>query len=170
MTEEQATDIVWEAIASIGGTRSIYRNPRQAYSAQSRRLVDVGNHTVEIRYGEISTPAVASIQGWVFEIHDEDIEVLLRPRAPHSTDTVAKPSPGAARRAPRRPDVGCLQGNPGESRAEIQKYQTTKIARNDVGLFLREFMRERCWSRRKSAGPAAGCDAACMGERRKSRD
>ncbi len=82
MTEDEATAIVWEAVRKVGGTRSIYRNPRQAYSAQSRRLVDVGDHTVEVRYGEISTPAVASIAGWVFEIHDEDIEVLLRPAPP----------------------------------------------------------------------------------------
>ena len=79
MTETKANEIVWEAIRQIGGTRSVYRNPRMAYSAQSRRLVEVGEHTVEVRYGEISTPAVAIIQGWVFEIHDEDIELLLRP-------------------------------------------------------------------------------------------
>jgi 23S rRNA maturation-related 3'-5' exoribonuclease YhaM len=82
MTENEANEIVWEAIRQIGGTRSVYRNPRMAYSAQSRRLVEVGEHTVEVRYGEISTPAVATIQGWVFEIHDEDIELLLRPPAP----------------------------------------------------------------------------------------
>jgi hypothetical protein len=84
MTEDEATAIVWDAIAKAGGTRSIYRNPRQAFSAHSRRLVEVGDHQVEIRYGEISTPAVATIQGWVFEIHDEDIEVLMRPPKPRS--------------------------------------------------------------------------------------
>jgi len=82
MTEEEATAIVWEAIEEAGGPRAIYRNPRQAFSAQSRRLVDVGEHTVEIRYGEISTPAVATVNGWVFEIHDEDIELLIRPPMP----------------------------------------------------------------------------------------
>jgi hypothetical protein len=85
MTEEQATEIVWKAIERAGGTRSIYRNPRQAFSAQSRRFVEVGEHKVEIRYGEISTPAVATLAGWVFEIHDEDIEVLIRPRQPRTS-------------------------------------------------------------------------------------
>ena len=84
MTEDEATAIVWDAIAKAGGTRSIYRNPRQAFSAHSRRLVEIGEHAVEIRYGEISTPAVATIEGWVFEIHDEDIEVLIRPPKPRS--------------------------------------------------------------------------------------
>ncbi len=80
--ETTATAIVWEAIDHIGGPRSIYRNPRDAYSAQSRRMVEVGEHTVEIRYGEISTPAVATVQGWVFEITDEEIELLIRPPKP----------------------------------------------------------------------------------------
>ncbi len=82
MTQEEATAIAWEAIEQAGGTRSIYRNPRQAFSAHSRRMVDVDEDKVEIRYGEISTPAVATVSGWVFEIHDEDIEVLIRPPKP----------------------------------------------------------------------------------------
>lgn len=84
MTEDEATAIVWDAIEKAGGTRSIYRNPRQAFSAHSRRLVEVGEHQVEIRYGEISTPAVATVSGWVFEIHDEDIVVLMRPPRPRN--------------------------------------------------------------------------------------
>ena len=84
MTEEEATAIAWAAIDKCGGARSIYRNPRQAFSAQSRRMVDVDDHRVEIRYGEISTPAVATVQGWVFEIHDEDIELLIRPPKPRN--------------------------------------------------------------------------------------
>ena len=82
LTEDQATALAWEAIQRAGGTRSIYRNPRQAFSAHSRRMMDIDGTPVEIRYGEISTPAVATVQGWVFEIHDEDIELLLRPPKP----------------------------------------------------------------------------------------
>ncbi len=82
MTEEEAMARAWKAIELVGGTRSIYRNPRQAFSAHSRRMVDVDEDKVEIRYGEISTPAVATVSGWVFEIHDEDIEVLIRPPKP----------------------------------------------------------------------------------------
>lgn len=85
MNEEEATQLAWEAIRICGGTRSIYRNPRMAYSAQSRRMVDVDGTPVEIRYGEISTPAVATVKGWVFEIHDEDIDLLIRPPKPRPT-------------------------------------------------------------------------------------
>jgi hypothetical protein len=84
MTEEQALEIVWRAVEQAGGTRSIYRNPRQAFSAHSRRMMQIDEHKVEIRYGEISTPAVATVAGWVFEIHDEDIELLIRPPKPQS--------------------------------------------------------------------------------------
>lgn len=87
LTEDRATELAWEAIRQAGGTRSIYRNPRQAFSPQSRRLMDIEGTPVEIRYGEISTPAVATVQGWVFEIHDEDIELLIRPPRPKPTST-----------------------------------------------------------------------------------
>jgi hypothetical protein len=80
MTEEQATDLAWKAVERAGGTRAIYRNPRMAYASNAKRDVEIDGHQVEIRYGEISTPAIATIDGWVFEIRDEDIELLLRPK------------------------------------------------------------------------------------------
>lgn len=79
LTEEAAIEIVWAAIEKVGGTRSIYRNPRMAFAMNSRRKVDIDGVTVDIRYGEISTPATAAVQGWVFEVHDEEIELLMRP-------------------------------------------------------------------------------------------
>jgi hypothetical protein len=79
ITEERAAKLVWSAIEQAGGSRSIYRNPRMAFASNSRRKIEVDGITVDIRYGEISTPAVASVEGWVFEVHDEDIEVLMRP-------------------------------------------------------------------------------------------
>lgn len=80
LTEERASELVWEAVARAGGTRSIYRNPRMAYATNARRSIEVDGYEVDIRYGEISTPAVATVEGWVFEIHDEEIELLIRPK------------------------------------------------------------------------------------------
>lgn len=80
--EAAAEELVWRAIEIAGGSRSIYRNPRQAFSPQARRMIDVDGTPVEVRYGEISTPAVATVRGWVFEIHDEEIELLIRPPRP----------------------------------------------------------------------------------------
>jgi hypothetical protein len=84
LNEAEATRLATEAIDQIGGTRSVYRNPRMAFSFQSKRVVEIEGRTVEIRYGEISTPAIATIEGWVFEIHDEDVELLMRPLKPRT--------------------------------------------------------------------------------------
>lgn len=80
ITEERATEVVWKAVELAGGTRSIYRNPRMAFALNARRAIEVDGHHVDIRYGEISTPAIATVEGWVFEIHDEEIELLMRPK------------------------------------------------------------------------------------------
>lgn len=80
MNEDEATRIANEAVEAIGGPRRVYRNPRMAYSRNAIRTVEIDGHAVEIRYGEISTPAIATVEGWVFEIHDEEIELLIRPR------------------------------------------------------------------------------------------
>jgi hypothetical protein len=80
MTEERATEVVWAAVEQVGGTRSIYRNPRMAFALNARREVVIDGHAVDIRYGEISTPAIATVEGWVFEILDEEIELLMRPK------------------------------------------------------------------------------------------
>jgi hypothetical protein len=80
LDEERATDVVWQAVERAGGTRSIYRNPRMAFASNAKRIIEIDGHEVEIRYGEISTPAIATVEGWVFEIFDEEIELLLRPK------------------------------------------------------------------------------------------
>ncbi|MGC4192711.1 MAG: protein-L-isoaspartate o-methyltransferase 1 [Thermomicrobiales bacterium] len=82
LSEADATRIANAAVDEVGGPRRIYRNPRMAFSKHAMRYIEVEGHRVEIRYGEISTPAIATVAGWVFEIHDEDIELLIRPAKP----------------------------------------------------------------------------------------
>lgn len=79
LTEAQALALVWQAVDSVGGTRSIYRHPRMAYARNAKRDVEIDGYSIEIRYGEIATPAVATVENWVFQILDDDIELLLRP-------------------------------------------------------------------------------------------
>jgi hypothetical protein len=79
MSEERATALAEAAVDLAGGARMVYRNPRQAFSAQSMKTYEVEGQAVEVRWGEISSPAVASVGGYVFEILDEGIEVLIRP-------------------------------------------------------------------------------------------
>lgn len=80
--EERATELAEQAVDLAGGARMIYRNPRQAFSFGATKTFRVDGHEVEIRWGEISSPAIASVAGYVFEIHEDGIELLIRPPRP----------------------------------------------------------------------------------------
>ena len=81
LTEERALELAWQAVEIAGGTRAIYRNPKYAYSLQQTADLEIDGVKIELRHGEISSPAIVTVgKGWVFEIHDEDIELLIRPR------------------------------------------------------------------------------------------
>ncbi len=82
LSEEQALDFAERAVEEAGGTRMIYRNPRQSFSPNARKVFEIDGHTIEIRWGEISSPAIVTAAGYVFEIHDEGIELLVRPPRP----------------------------------------------------------------------------------------
>ncbi len=82
ITEERATELANRAVELEGGARIIYRNPRQAFSANSRKVITVDGVPVEVRWGEISSPAIVTAGGYVFEILDHGIELLVRPPRP----------------------------------------------------------------------------------------
>jgi hypothetical protein len=82
--ETRATELAQRAVDQAGGARMIYRNPRQPFSLHSHKTFEIDGTPVEIRWGEISSPAVATVAGWVFEIHDEGIELLIRPPKPRT--------------------------------------------------------------------------------------
>ncbi len=84
LSEERATALAEQAVDRAGGARMIYRNPRQAFSLGATRSFEVEGHEVEIRWGEISSPAIATVGGYVFEIHAEGIELLIRPPKPRT--------------------------------------------------------------------------------------
>ena len=81
LTEERALELAWIAVEQAGGTRAVYRNPKYAYSLQQTSDLEIDGVPIALRHGEISAPAIVTVgKGWVFEIHDEDIELLMRPR------------------------------------------------------------------------------------------
>jgi hypothetical protein len=84
LSEAEATRLAWQAVELAGGARMVYRSPRQAFSAKGRETFDIDGHRVEVRWGEISSPAIASVGGYVFEILDEGISLLARPPKPRS--------------------------------------------------------------------------------------
>lgn len=79
LSQERATELAEAAVDLAGGARMIYRNPRQSFSLEATKTVEVDGHQVEVRWGEISSPAVASVGGYVFEIVEAGIELLIRP-------------------------------------------------------------------------------------------
>jgi hypothetical protein len=82
VTEAEATRLAWQAVELAGGARMIYRNPRQPFSPNARKVFDVEGQSIEVRWGEISSPAIVTAAGYVFEIHDQGIELLIRPPRP----------------------------------------------------------------------------------------
>jgi hypothetical protein len=80
MTEELALSLAWRAVELAGGTRAVYRNPRHPHALNQARDYEIDGHTVELRHGEISSPAIVTVEGWIFEVHDDDVELLMRPR------------------------------------------------------------------------------------------
>ena len=82
LSEADATRLAWQAVELAGGTRMVYRSPRQAFSAKGRESFTIDGHTIEVRWGEISSPAIVSVGGYVFEILDEGIALLARPPKP----------------------------------------------------------------------------------------
>lgn len=84
ITEEQAHALAWQAVELAGGTRDVYRNPRHPFMPHQSTDYVIDGFAVELRHGEISSPAIVSVQGWVFEIHEEAIDLLMRPPKPRT--------------------------------------------------------------------------------------
>src|SRR5215208_7048901 len=82
VTEAEATRLAWQAVELAGGARMIYGNPRQPFSPNARMVFDLEGYPIEVRWGEISSPAIVTAVGYVFEIHDQGIELLIRPPRP----------------------------------------------------------------------------------------
>jgi len=80
IAEERALELAWQVVEQAGGTRAVYRNPKYAFSLQNVTTFQIDGIDVELRHGEISSPAIVTVAGGVFEIHDEAIELLIRPR------------------------------------------------------------------------------------------
>jgi hypothetical protein len=84
LSEAEATRLARQAVDLAGGARMIYRNPRQPFSLNARKEFDIDGHTIEVRWGEISSPAIVTAGGYVFEILEHGIELLVRPPKPRA--------------------------------------------------------------------------------------
>lgn len=82
LTEAEATALAERAVDEAGGARMIYRNPRYAFALDSTQTYVYDGREVELRHGEIAAPAVVTVGGYVFEIHEDGIDLLIRPPKP----------------------------------------------------------------------------------------
>lgn len=80
LDEATALRLVMEAVERAGGTRSIHGNPRHPFAMNATREYEIEGHTVLIRYSEASSPAVAEIGDYVFEIRADEVIKLFGPR------------------------------------------------------------------------------------------
>ena len=80
LTQDEARRLIDEAVERVGGARFVVGSPRHPFSRDSTRDEDVDGHLVRIYYSEISSPAIAEVEGWVFEIREDEYVVLQKPR------------------------------------------------------------------------------------------
>lgn len=80
MNEERAKDLAQQAVDLAGGNRLVYGNPRHPFAKNPTTTFEIDGHVIEIRHGEISSPAIATVEGWIFQILDEEVELLMPPR------------------------------------------------------------------------------------------
>jgi hypothetical protein len=80
LDETEAQRLVQEAVERIGGARFVVGSPRHPFSLNATRDEVVDGYTVTINFSEISSPAIATVEGWVFEIRDDEYVVLMKPR------------------------------------------------------------------------------------------
>jgi hypothetical protein len=80
MDDSKAERLIAEAVERVGGARMVVGSPRHPFSMNSTREEAVDGYTVTIHYSEISSPAIATVDGWVFEIREDEFVLLSKPR------------------------------------------------------------------------------------------
>src|ERR687893_500672 len=57
VTEAEATRLAWQAVELAGGARMIYRNPRQPFSPNARKVFDLEGRQIDSGARLTATPA-----------------------------------------------------------------------------------------------------------------
>lgn len=80
LSETEALRLVEEAVERVGGPRFVVGSPRHPFALNSTDEEVVDGHTVIIHYSEISSPALAEVEGWIFEVREDEYLLMQRPR------------------------------------------------------------------------------------------
>lgn len=82
--EAEAQRLVEIAVEEVGGARNIVASPRHPFALNAEEEHEVEGRTVTIHFSEQSAPAIASVEGWIFEIREHEFLMLQRPRKPRA--------------------------------------------------------------------------------------
>ncbi len=77
--EETALRLAGQAVDRAGGSRCVYNNPRHPFARNAVRTFEIEGYQVVVRFGEISSPAIVEVEGWVFEVREEGLVTLFGP-------------------------------------------------------------------------------------------
>lgn len=80
LEEDEARRLVEIAVERAGGARFIVGSPRHPFALKSTQEETVEGREVTIHFSEISAPAIAEVGGWVFEIREDELVRLGKPR------------------------------------------------------------------------------------------
>jgi hypothetical protein len=80
LDEAEALRLVEIAVERAGGGRYIVGSPRHPFALRATQDEEVEGHVVTIHFSEISSPAIAMLEGWVFEVREDELVLLSRPR------------------------------------------------------------------------------------------
>lgn len=80
LSEAEALRLIEEAVERVGGPRFVVGSPRHPFALNSTDHEEVDGHTVIIHYSEISSPALAEVEGWIFEVREDEYLLMQRPR------------------------------------------------------------------------------------------
>ena len=77
--EITALRLAGQAVDQVGGNRYVYQNPRHPVARNAVRVFEFEGYRVIVRFGEISSPAIVEVEGWVFEVREESLVTLFGP-------------------------------------------------------------------------------------------
>lgn len=80
--EDEARRLVEIAVERVGGPRIVVGSPRHPFALNSADEDEIEGHTVIIHYSEISSPALAEVEGWIFEVREDEYLLMQRPCRP----------------------------------------------------------------------------------------
>ena len=80
LDEAEALRLIEIAVEQVGGKRYVVGSPRHPFALHATQDVEVEDRVVTIHYSEISSPAIAMLDGWVYEIREDELVLLSRPR------------------------------------------------------------------------------------------